>query len=64
MGESNSTALAILGISETLKLLLMAYFTLSASQGKTPEQIRAEIATEWAKFQLRDPGKIPDLPEI
>ena len=60
----NPTAVAILGISETLKMLLMAYFTLSASQNLTPEQIRAQIAEEWKKFQLRDPAKIPDLPEV
>lgn len=64
MGEENTTALAILGLSEAAKMALMIYFTLSQQQNKTPEEIREEIAVEWQKFQLRDPANIPDLPEI
>ncbi len=64
MTNGNPMAIAILSVAELAKMLLTGYLSLSAQQGKTLEQIKAEAATEWEKFLQRKPENIPDLPEV
>ncbi len=61
MKKNDLIGLGILGISEVAKLLLIGYFSLSAQQGKTAEQVKAELDVQFEKFKLRDPSAIPEV---
>jgi len=61
MAESDNIATGILALSEVAKLLLVAWFSLRAYQGKTEEEIKAEFEAEAAKLKTYSASKLPEL---
>lgn len=60
MGEKETAAAIAVG-AEVAKLLIMLAFQQMMKAGMTQEQIAKLFLSEWSKFVLADPSKIPDV---
>jgi hypothetical protein len=58
--STEATALAIVGVSEIVKLFIMAQ-AAGIAHGMTPEQMDALYNTVKSGFLARDPAKLPEV---